>query len=76
MKATRRRLIKFNLGNFEMYEVEAGIEYDDSDMDDETADARLDEMMREDVHRGELATSQDPGQNDTSVFKFNELMEG
>jgi hypothetical protein len=76
VKATRQRVVKFSLGNFEMYEVTAGLEYDTDDMTHEDADGFLDDMMREDVNRAEVATSRDRVDNDTSVYVLNEIIGG
>ena len=76
MKATRRRKITFDLGNYEMYEVEAAIEYATADLTDAQADMVLDNMMAEDVNRAERATMRDPDDNDTSVYEFNKMIGG
>jgi hypothetical protein len=76
VKATRRRSIKFNLGNYEMYEVEAGIEYDTDELDHDDADKILDDMMHEDVARGRDATSYKKSDNETSIYEWNRLIGG
>jgi hypothetical protein len=76
VKATRRRSIKFNLGNYEMYEVEAGIEFDTDVVDYDAIGIVLDNMLREDIERAKMATSYAKDDNMTSVYEFDEIIGG
>lgn len=66
----------FNLGNFEWAEAHASFKYDADDMTSEEVSKQLDEMILFEVDRARRMTAIPEEDNDTCVYKYQDMMEG
>lgn len=75
MSITVTRKLTLNLGRYESMTVEVTLAGLDVDNDPDSISQQLDMIMAPEIQRAELASAHDPDDNDSSVYKWVDIID-